>query len=330
MNRVGRICLAGLYHTIAGVLVLCLCASALFAFDEDAFVEGYLWDQYVALPASRRPKIALVLGGGGARGLAHIGVLKVLNEERIPIDILTGTSVGALVGALYCAGVPITQIETMGTSVGWNDLVDVSVPSFIKLFLNSDLLSNERIESYLEKTIGNKRFDELKVPFACVAVDIMTGERIIMRDGNVALAARASATIPGIFNPVEYRHRYLVDGGIFDNIPVDVAHIMGADYVVAVAVSGDFAQNTLSNVLMVMGQALTIQGRILEEQNLEKADFVVRPHVGEISSMDLGRTRECMDAGVEAARRDVRAIKQMLLKKFLAANISSGKSAEHE
>jgi NTE family protein len=245
--------------------------------------------------------------------LAHIGVLKVLNEEKLPVDIIVGSSVGALIGSLYAAGVPMAKIEQIGENVGWNDLTDISDPNLIRLVLTRRLLSTEKIETYLEKNIGKAEFSELKIPFACIATDLNTGERIIMREGSVALAARASSTVPGLFDPVEFRHRYLIDGGLSDNIPTDVAKLMNADFIIAVVVSADFSKNDVSNVFMVLTQSIYIQGKLLDQEKTALADFVIAPKVDDVSAVDLGRSKDCIEAGITAARQAMPQLKQRLI-----------------
>ncbi len=283
--------------------------------DENKLIMDYFWKKFVDLHPPQRPKIALVLGGGGARGLAHIGVLKVLQEENIPIDMVVGTSVGALIGAVYCAGEPMGKIEKMGETIEWNKLTNLSNASIIRLFISEHLLSTDKIEKYLDDNIGKKNFDELKTPFACVATDLVTGERIIFREGGVAKAARASSTIPGLFDPVEFRHRYLVDGGLYDNIPTDVAKLMGADIIIAVNVSADLSKNDISNVFMILMQSIYIQGKQLEEEKAKLADITINPDVGDVSAIDLGRSRECIDAGISSARAGAPLIKLKLIER---------------
>jgi NTE family protein len=294
------------------ILPLMLCSSA-FPLDENKIVTDYFWERFVQLPPTQRPKIALVLGGGGARGLAHIGVLKVLEEEKVPVDMIVGTSVGALIGALYSAGVPVEKIEKLGENVGWSDISNLSDASIVKLLITEHLLSTEKMERYLNSNIGHVRFDELKIPFACVATDLITGERVILREGEVAPAARASSTIPGIFDPVEYRHRYLVDGGLYENIPTDVARLLGADFIIVVAVSADFSKNNISNAFTILTQSIYIQGKQLDEEKLKLADMLILPRVGDVASIDLGRSRECIEAGTLAARQSIRELKQKLM-----------------
>jgi NTE family protein len=293
---------------------------------EDVLVQG-LWSKFRALPAKERPKVALVLGGGGARGLAHIGVLKVLKQENVPVDLVVGTSVGALAGALYASGLPIEQIESMGREVGWDELTDVSGARLLKLVVSEQLLRTEKMERYIERYIGNKKFADLPTAFACVAADLKTGEKIVLREGDVALAVRASATMPGFFSPVPYRHRLLVDGGIVDNVPVDVAKLLGADVVIAVGVPANFSKRSTSNVLMTLTQALYIQGEVLTQEQMKQSDVVILPKVGDVSAMELWRSKECMEAGETAARAALPGLRRVLVKRFFEKWASS-RSAE--
>ncbi len=298
---------------LCAVLLNSLLVVPSIAIDEKRVLTDYLWFRFGRLPAAERPRVAVALGGGGARGMAHVGVLEVFQESRIPIDIITGTSVGALVGALYSAGTPLDEMENMAENVGWNELSDFSGTTRIRLLLGGSLLSSKKMERYIAATIGEKRFYNLNIPFACVATDLVTGERVIFRDGEVALAARASATVPGLFDPVEYRHRFLVDGGILDNIPTDVARLMGGEYIIAVSVNGDFSRQAIASVFRVLVQSISIQGKVLDDERLKDADYVVSPQVGTVSAVDLGRSHECIDAGVSAAWQAVPGIKRTLL-----------------
>jgi NTE family protein len=209
----------------------------------------------------------------------------------------------------------VDEIENMAENVGWSELSDFSGIARIRLLLGGSLLSTKKMEKYIASTIGEKRFYDLKIPFACVATDLVTGERVIFRDGEVALAARASATVPGLFEPVEYRHRFLIDGGIVDNIPTDVARLMGGQFVIAVSVNSDFSKQDVSSVFRIMMQALSIQGRLLDDEQLRAADYVLSPKVGTVSIVELGRSRECIDAGVVAAWQSVPQIKRSLLER---------------
>jgi NTE family protein len=190
---------------------------------------------------SKVGKIGLVLGGGGARGLAHIGVLKVFEREGIAIDVLAGTSMGGLIGALHAAGMSMQDIEAealrRGTAKEIFRLLDLNISM-------RGLLKGSRIYNQLADTLGQElTFQELKIPLAVMAVDLRTGREVMISEGKVVEAIRATISVPGIFQPVEYGPYLLVDGGTLDNVPVEAAHKLGADYVIAVDVLPDFRQN---------------------------------------------------------------------------------------
>lgn len=286
-------------------------------------VTDALWLKLRTLPAGRRPRVGLVLSGGGARGLAHIGVLKVLERERVPVDLVVGTSVGAIVGALYAAGVPASDIEGMASAVGWDQLTDLSSARVVRLLVSERLLSTKKMEKYLQERIGETSFADLKTPFACLATDIRTGEGIVLREGSVALAARASATMPGIFEPVPYRHRFLIDGGVVDNVPTEVARRLGAEILICLYVPEDFSRHNVSNVLTMITQALYIQGQVISEERIKQADFLIRPEVSDVSALELWRSKECMEAGQRAAEKSWPDLKRYLAEQFLKRSLSS-------
>ena len=164
-------------------------------------------------------KIGYALGGGAARGLSHIGVLKVLHEHGISPDIIIGTSIGAIIGALYAGGYEPSEIEQLALGLDWKKLVylfDMTLPL-------SGLLQGKRVVSLLRSILGNLTFPELRCDFACVATDIINGEQVVLRDGSLIEAVRASISIPGIFTPVLIKGRYLVDGGLTNAVPVSVS-----------------------------------------------------------------------------------------------------------
>ncbi len=282
---------------------------------EEKILLDFLWQEVVNMPKESRPKIALVFSGGGARGFSYIGALRVFEENKVPIDIVVGASVGSIIGALYADGVPLEKLEYMSTDMGWNKLVDISKPSMLNLILSQKLLSTEKMERYLRLYLGNKSFYELKRKFACVAVDITSGEKIIFTEGDVAMAVRASATIPGLFEPVSFRHRLLVDGGLVDNIPVDIAKSMGADIVIVFTARSDFTKNVVDNVFKILIQAIYIQGSLLENASLKKADIVISPDVKDVSAVDLSRGGECINAGIVEANKRIDEIKKFIIEK---------------
>lgn len=285
-----------------------------------------IWLRLRGLAPGQRPRVAVVLSGGGARGLSHIGVLKVLEREKVPVDLVVGTSVGALVGALYAAGIPLTDIERMSREVGWDTLTDVSTSGLVRLLVSETLLSSKKTEEYLIRQLGEKTFDQLKIPFACTAVDIRTGELLILREGSVALAARASATMPGVFEPVSFRHRLLVDGGVVNNVPTDVARLLGADVIICSYAPADFSRRSVSNVLMTLNQALYIQGQVLNETRLAAADLVIRPQVRDVATFELWKSAQCVAAGEQAAQSAWTAVRTTLAHRFFERWMRAGKS----
>lgn len=274
---------------------------------DDLFIK-FLWDTVYRDNIKDRPRVAVVLSGGGARGLAHAGVLKVLREENIPVDIVVGASVGALIGSLYASGIEPETIEEMALGINWKKLITFHLTY-------KSIYSTKKMEAYVNKYIKNKRFDELEIPFACVAVDVQTGEKIIFREGLVAPAVRASASIPGVFEPVEYRHRLLIDGGVIDNVPIDIAQIMGADIIIAVAVNVDIANMKTNNMLKIMTQVINIQSNYISSSQLKNADVIITPELTDVATSDLDKAKECIDAGKVATRTVIPEIKKIILRK---------------
>jgi len=204
-------------------------------------------------------KIGLALGSGSARGLAHVGVIMALEAYNIPIDIISGTSIGSVIGSLYASGATVRQLEEVALSIKKSKTLFMIDP----VFPHSGLISGDRIEKMLNQfAIKDKTFDDLKIPFAAVATDVESGAEVILNQGKVIDAVRASISIPGIFTPVKYQDYYLVDGGVVDPVPVDVAKMMGADIIIAVSLAKISAYNA---ILMIDKET----GLLKEVENLE-------------------------------------------------------------
>ena len=292
--------------------------------SEKRFATEVLWKGFLGLPPEERPRVIVVLGGGGAKGLSHIGVLRVLREERIPVDEIVGVSVGALIGSVYAAGITDTELEMMANEIGWDALTDVSRASAVRMILSDELLSTQGMETYLKKHIGDKSFADLPIPFSCVATDIRTGERIVLKEGSVAFAARASATIPGVFRPVPYRQRLLVDGGLVANLPTDiVVKKKEWDVVLAVLPKADKLPSENLTVFRSMSRAIEIQGGVFMKENRRLADVLIEPEVGDISIVDLRRYREGIEAGTLATRKAALALKSLLLSRAQSAPVQA-------
>jgi len=302
----------GRYFVLFFSPLILLCAFQLGSYD----LSDYLWTYLKLKHSDAFPKTALVLGGGGARGLAHLGVLKVWEENGFPLDCITGTSSGALVGGLYSSGLSLKEIEELSRDLDWDDLVSVkySLPRIISM---KYVISSDKMERYLDKKIGNKRFHELKIPFACVAADLNTGEKIVFREGELGPALRASSSIPGIFEPVYYRHRLLVDGGILEKIPLEAAFLLGAEFTVAVDVGGTQYNEEFDNIINILGQVITIQSSLLTKKNMDAADVLIEPDLSDVKPSDLKQWEKARNRGIYAAYLKTPAIKEKLILKSL-------------
>jgi NTE family protein len=263
-----------------------------------------------SLPAKAdRPRIALALSGGAARGIAHVGVLKALTEHSIPIDCVAGTSAGALVGGAFASGMPMTEIEAIGRSMRWRDIGRVNVSRL-------GVQSSARMEEYVRARFPVTRFEDLPIPFAAVATDLKSGEAVIMRDeGDVPFAIRASCAIPGWYVPVtDPQGRQLVDGGLVALIPVAVARALGADIVIAVDVNAQGATflGPPRSALGIILQSMLVVQRTVSRAQLREADVVVKPRVGHIRWDEMARGEEFLAAGYEAGLENIELIKNLI------------------
>ncbi len=286
-----------------------------------------------APPVEGRPRIGLVLSGGGARGIAHIGVIKVLEEMRIPVDIITGTSMGAIVGGLYAAGLSPAELEALVTSVEWNEAFrDKPAPQeqpfrrkqdtqqyqvdfelgFKKghFTLPMGLIQGQNLNHILNMALIHKAtvrdFDRLHIPFRAVAADIETGEAVVLGKGDLVTALRASMSIPGVFAPVEAEGKLLVDGGIADNLPVDVAREMGAEVLICVDIGTSLRPRAkLQSATSVTAQVMTIliQRNVAARlKTLREQDILIQPDLGDAGTTDFSRALSILKVGEDKAR----------------------------
>jgi len=226
---------------------------------------------------SRRLKIGLALGSGGAKGLAHIGVIKVLEKNNIPIDFIAGSSIGALIGGFYSATKDIKQVEEIVLSTNWRQLLSLIDPS-----LRRGLIKGEKIKKFIEAHIGKVKFQDLKIPLSVIATDLRTGEIIPINQGEVASAIRASISFPLIFKPVEREGRLLTDGGLSLSIPVEVVNKMGAGLVIAVNLDADYFTNKGNNktdlgFYEIAINSINLLCHHLARWNVKNADIIVEP-----------------------------------------------------
>lgn len=299
---------------LAGLL---LAAAAPAAAAPDLSAEGllrdHLWREVRLAPPGRRPKTGIVFSAGSLRGVAHVGVIRVLEGAGFPLDVVSGTSMGAVMGAYYAAGTPVKRMWEIASAVRVTSGNDLSARRLVSLVLFDSLLSSENTEKQVREGIGGLRFDQAKKPFACVSMDVYTGEPVIFRDGEIAPAVRASMNLPGIFKPVAYRHRHLVDGGVVDYIPVDAAHLLGAEWTLASVTETDFTVNRPRSVLEQLLQVIDIRGSYLSRQQRRQADFLIEPPVGDIGMFEDERVGEALEKGVLEAARRLRAAQESLI-----------------
>ncbi|HBE78855.1 MAG TPA: esterase [Firmicutes bacterium] len=242
------------------------------------------------------PKIVLALGGGGARGFAHIGVLQVIKEAGIHISGVVGTSMGALIGATYCAGTDLYYLGQLVEYFHWEDLIDLKIP-------NLGLIDGAKVKTVIDLLTKKKNFEELSIGFWAVATDLFTGEEVVFKNGPMAAAVRASISIPGVFNPVELNGRTLVDGAVVAGVPVIVAKQLKGDITVAVNVGFDHTQHHVNNIFDVMSKVMDIMGNKLDAEQVRHADVTITPQLGNIGTMHFQKGKECMTIGRQAAEK---------------------------
>ncbi len=246
-------------------------------------------------PASGRPRIGLALGGGFARGIAHVGVLRVLEEEGIPVDLVAGTSVGALIGAAYTSGSPVEEMERQGSLTTFKDFGRWTISRM-------GMASNERLEHYLQRFTRAKYFEELKIPMCIVATDLVRGESVYFSEGEIGTPLRASCAYPGLFLPVEYQGRYLVDGFLTAAVPTEGARHMGAHVVIAVHLEPGLLDEKPRNTIEVIGRSFSIIQAHMHMPWRQAADVVIEPQVHHFLWDDFQSTPQLVAAGEAATR----------------------------
>ncbi|MGZ4789497.1 MAG: patatin-like phospholipase family protein [Terriglobales bacterium] len=256
--------------------------------------------------SSRIPAIGVALGGGFARGIAHIGVLKVLEEEKIPVRVVTGTSVGALMGAAYCSGVSLTELEKLAHNVRFT--------SFARWTLSRcGFASNDRMISFLTRILKVKTFEALRIPLGVTATDFNTGEGVVFHSGSIIDPVRASCAYPGMFLPVQIRGRYLVDGMLSHPVPTRPLRDMGADRVLAVHLKGTWANGGPPRHLFdVIGQSFAIAQDAMSCLWREAADVVIEPDVAGFAYDDFKRAEDLVRVGEAAMRKALPEVRKWL------------------
>ena len=250
--------------------------------------------------------LGLALGGGGARGMAHIGILKALEKADIQFNVVTGTSVGSLVGALTAAGRSAAEIEEAARDIAWSDLASIAVPKL-------GLVKSKKLEETLERLIGSDDIQSLKMPYAAVATDIVTAEEVVFTNGPVAEAVRASCSVPVVFEPIKVRDRLFVDGGLVNEVPGDVARQLGADVVISVDLNADRKRNTPpGNLIDVLFYSLNILVAGTSQAGRTSADVRLEPDLQGFGYADLDRIDEAVERGERVVEEHLQEIHALL------------------
>jgi NTE family protein len=251
------------------------------------------------------PKIGLALGSGGARGFAHLGVIKALTDAGIPIHLIAGSSMGALVASFYGTGIDMERLYKLSTAFKRKYFLDFTVPKM-------GFISGKKVKEFIKVFTHGKNIEELSIPIGIVATDLLTGEKVVFQTGPVADAVRASISIPGIFVPEKYNGRLLVDGGVSDRVPVSVAKEMGADIVIAVDVSRVKRNAEITSIYDVIMQSIDImQAEIINSREIA-ANVMIRPPVEIYSSRAFTNIEEIINHGEEEAKKHLNQIKNVI------------------
>ncbi len=259
-----------------------------------------------AIPSPAQPaKIAVVLGAGAAKGFAHIGVLKVLEAQKVPIHMVVGTSAGSFVGSLYAYGYTAYQLQGIAMALDKDDVADFTLP-------DNGFLKGEKLQQYINKAVRGAPIEKFRIPFHAVATNIQTGEEVVFGQGNAGMAVRASCSVPGVFQPPRFGNAVYVDGGVVAPVAVEAAKRIGADVVIAVDISGGMSPTAPQGTIDTILKAIDIMYNRIAASHLSKADIVIRPKVGFISGADLSRRHEAIMEGEKAALAAMPAIQQAL------------------
>jgi NTE family protein len=256
-------------------------------------------------PPATPAKVALVLGAGAAKGFAHIGVIKTLESQGVPIHLVVGTSVGSFVGSLYAYGYNAFQLQGLAMAIAKDDLVDLTIP-------DNGFIKGEKLEQYVNRAVKGATLDRMRIPFRAVATNIETGERLVFGQGNTGMAIRASCSVPGVFQPPRFGGKTYVDGGVVDPVAVDVAREYGADVVIAVDISGGVNTAVPQGAIDTILKSIDIMYNRIASGQLARADVVIRPRVGHIAGSDLSKRHEAILEGERAAAEVMPAIQKRL------------------
>ncbi len=265
----------------------------------------------------RPPKIGLALGGGAARGFAHVGVIAALEEAGIAVDLVVGTSAGSMVGAIYASGKTAAQLQEIALKMEEAEITDWTLPIF-----NRGILRGQALSDYVNRQVNNKLIESLPIPLGIVATDLKSGQGVLIQSGDTGRAVRASSAVPSIFTPVKIGEREFVDGGLVAPVPVRYAKQMGAALIIAVDISAAPEGNAYEGTLAVLLQTFAIMGKSINDYALQSADIVVRPELLGIKGGDFAAKRRAIDAGKLAMQRMLPQLKAAIEAKSRLSEVS--------
>jgi NTE family protein len=251
--------------------------------------------------------VAVVLGAGAVKGFAHVGVLKVLESQHIPVHMVVGTSVGSLVGSLYAYGYDAYTLQTLALTMERDELIDLTIP-------DNGFVKGEKLENYINRMVRNTPIEKFRIAFHAVTTNIQTGEEMVFGTGNAGMAVRASCSIPGVFKPAKISGKTYVDGGLVNPVASDVARRYGADVVIAVDISGSRDMTLPEGTIDTILKSVDIMYAKISQLQIPRADVVIKPNVGHIGSSDFTKKHEAILEGEKAALAAVPAIQAVLLK----------------
>ena len=260
-----------------------------------------------SLPPKKTPRLGLALGGGAARGFAHIGVLQVLEEEGIKPSLVVGTSAGSVVASFYASGKTGQQLQWLADTMDETQFTDWANP-----FSGRGILRGEALGKYINSQLNGMKIEDMKMPLGIVATDLRTGEGILFRRGDVTTAVRASSAVPSVFEPVQIAGKDYVDGGLVSPVPVRFARQMGADLVLAVDISSRPEDAKTTDMLKVLLQTFSIMGKSISQLELAQADVVVRPALPDIGSTEFSARKKSIEAGRAAMKQAMPQLRALL------------------
>ena len=256
-------------------------------------------------PAQSPVKVAVVLGAGASKGFAHIGVLKVLEAQKVPINMVVGTSVGSFVGSLYAYGYDAYDLQKLAMSLDRGDLYELTIP-------DKGFLKGERLRDFVNTKVKGSPMEKLKIPFYAVATNIKTGEEAVFASGNTGMAVQASCAIPGVFQPASFSGKSYVDGGVVNPLAIDIARRYGADMVIAVDITTSIDQTTPSGTMETIMKSIDIMYNKISQLTLDKADVVIKPKVSFVGAADFSKRNEAILEGERAAQSVMPRINELL------------------